>query len=543
VQSNLTSQIKSSWNRIKALFFLALVLLSPLDAQNLESTTLPLIMINTNGQEIPDEPKITADLKIIHHPGTENTPSDAGNVYDGLAGIEIRGSYSASLPQKPYGIETRDEAGENLNISILGMPEENDWILLANYNDKSFMRNTLAFHLFEKMGHYAPRTQLCEVLLNDEYQGIYVFTEKIKRDKNRIDIARLDADDNAGDSLTGGYIIKIDYPDDASWKSDYYNPNYYGSSVYFVPDYPKAENFTSEQYNYIKNWIANFEDVIWGNQFSDPVTGYRKFIDVPSFIDYFLISELSRNMDGYKKSRRLYKDKDSKDPRLYAGPVWDFDWAFKDQGYDMLDGEGWQYNYEGASDVKPPGWYIRLMEDPWFTSQLKRRFTELQQSIFSYQYINDYIDSVALLVNEAQFRHYEKWPILGRNVGTPEIGTQPMTYQGEVNKFKEWLMDRLVWLHMNMPGDGSHVETKKTEIQQLNLTLYPNPVSDYLVIESTKPFSTIRIYDIQGRLQYSEDCQWATFRRLSMADYKGLFILEVQGLNGQVSRERIICNR
>ncbi len=137
--------------------------------------------------------------------------ADPGNIYTGKVGIEIRGRYSANLPQKPYGFETRDEAGNNLNVPILGMPEENDWILTANYNDKAFLRNFLAFELFRKMGHYAPRTVYCEVVLNDAYQGIYLLGEKIKRDKNRVDIAKLNPDENSGDDLTGGYIFVNDY--------------------------------------------------------------------------------------------------------------------------------------------------------------------------------------------------------------------------------------------------------------------------------------------------------------------------------------------
>ena len=152
----------------------------------IDSTNIPLFIIDTKGQSIPDEPKITADLRIIYDGKSYNCPDDTANIYEGKIGIEIRGKYSATLPQKPYGIETRDALGENLNIPLFHMPAENDWILLANYNDKTFLRNTLSFEIFRRMGHFAPRTQYCELVLNDNYQGIYVFTEKIKRDKGRV---------------------------------------------------------------------------------------------------------------------------------------------------------------------------------------------------------------------------------------------------------------------------------------------------------------------------------------------------------------------
>lgn len=508
----------------------------------LDSTNLPLVVIDTEGKEIPDEPKVNVQMKIIHNrDGTYNHPSDPGNEYDGIVGIEIRGAYSSSLPQKPYGFETRQSNGENLNISLLDMPEENDWILLANYNDKVFMRNILAFHLFEKMGHYAPRTHLCEVILNGEYKGIYVLTEKIKRDKNRINIAKLDADDLAGDSLTGGYIFKVDYPENGYWVSAYENPDYPGKPVYYIPAYPKVREIHTGQRDYLIQTVATFEDALWGADFRDQDMGYRKYIDVESFIDYFLISELSRNTDGYKKSRYLYKDKDSKDPLIHAGPVWDFDWAFKDEtGMGVTNGEGWRYSYTGPTDMKPPGWYIRLLEDPWFAGRLNDRFTELQGSIFDLIYLNDYIDSVAAYVDEAQQRHYERWPILGINVGTPEIGTQPTTYKGEVDKFKRWVIHRLLWLGDNMPEGDPSMIAEKLWGSAPGFRYYPNPSTDRLTVESSRQIREIRIFDLQGKVVMQVRSSDARMVHMDVAILQGPFVLEVQYLNGVSESELFI---
>ena len=169
-----------------ALFFVVLSLFNtdPVNGQfEFSSSNLPIVIINTEHRvAIIDEPKITADMKIIYHEaGKRNFVTDSGNVYTGKIGIEIRGAYSASLPQKPYGIETRDASGNNLNVSLLGMPPENDWVLLANYNDKTFLRNLLAFDIFHKMGNYATHTRFCEVIVNNEYMGIYQLGEKIKQ--------------------------------------------------------------------------------------------------------------------------------------------------------------------------------------------------------------------------------------------------------------------------------------------------------------------------------------------------------------------------
>ncbi|MFN6086280.1 MAG: CotH kinase family protein, partial [Fluviicola sp.] len=117
------------------------------------------------------------------------------------------GNYSLSLPQKPFAFETWNASGLPIDTSLLGMPSENDWLLLANYNDKSFARNVVPFHLFDSLGNYATRCRFVDVVLDGQYQGIYLLCEKIKRDKNRVDVAKLDSIDVAGVDVTGGYML------------------------------------------------------------------------------------------------------------------------------------------------------------------------------------------------------------------------------------------------------------------------------------------------------------------------------------------------
>lgn len=288
-------------------------------------------------------------MRIIHNPGGVNHITDSGNVYSGKAGIDIRGRYSASLPQKPYGFETRDENGNNRNVSLLGMPEENDWILTANYNDKTFLRNFLAFELFRQMGHYAPRTKYCEVVINNEYQGIYLLGEKIKKDSNRVNISKLNPDENSGDNLTGGHIFKNDYYTASdSWLSNFSPLNKPGAKVYYVYYYPEPDEITAQQKKYLIDFVNTFESVLYGRDFADRHSGYRAYIDVNSFVDYFILGELTRNVDAYKKSRFFYKDSDSKGGRIISGPPWDFDWAWKNITencihFNQTDGSGWAY--------------------------------------------------------------------------------------------------------------------------------------------------------------------------------------------------------
>jgi hypothetical protein len=533
--------------------FLALVftfnLLAGTKDVPLESTDLPLIVINTNGQTIVDDPKITADIKIIYNnPPALSHPDDPGNIYDGKCGIEYRGAYSQSLPQKPYAFETRDESGNNNNVSILGMPPENDWVLIANYNDKTFMRNTLAFHLFEKMGHYAPRTRLCEVIVNDDYQGIYVLTEKIKRDKGRVDISRLDADDNAGDSLTGGYIFAVDYYDASnSWISNYTPIDRPGAPVYFVYKYPDPDIITSSQKNYLQNFVDSYETALYSNNYSDELQGYRAFLDVRSAIDYFLIGELSRNVDAYKKSAYYYKDKDSKDGLLKWGPVWDFDWAWKNMNdncdiFAAIDGSGWAYMVNDCNNWPvAPAWIVRLMQDENFQDEVFTRYTDLRQTILSNDYLDHYIDSIHTLVNDALVRHYERWPILGINVGTPEVDEQPTTYSGEITKFKNWISTRLDWLDANMPGEYIEALPDNITKNYIHFRLFPNPASDKLYIEAEKSISEIDVYNNTGMPVFVCETKGGFSTLIDVSHLKpGLYIAKITFDRGIVNTAKFI---
>lgn len=171
------------------------------------SSNLPIVVINTNGQEIVDEVKITADMGIIYNgEGVRNYFSDSFNNYNGKIGIEIRGSSSQQFPKKQYAIETRDTSGNDLKVSLLGFPKESDWILFAPYNDKSLMRDVLTYRIASDMGRYASRSKFCEVVLNGDYVGVYVLLEKIKRDANRVNIKKLEAPDTSGYAVTGDML-------------------------------------------------------------------------------------------------------------------------------------------------------------------------------------------------------------------------------------------------------------------------------------------------------------------------------------------------
>ncbi|MDZ7289751.1 MAG: CotH kinase family protein [candidate division KSB1 bacterium] len=445
------------------------------------SSNLPIVVIDTQGQRVPDEPKITADMGIIYNgPGVRNNITDSFNHYNGKIGIEIRGSSSQMFPKKQYAMETRDTQGNDLKVSLLGFPEESDWVLYAPYTDKTLMRNVLAYKLMNDLGRYASRTHFCEVVLNGEYCGVYVLMEKIKRDKNRVNITKLEPNDISGDAVTGGYIIKIDKREGANtqgWYSQFLPYPGAWQKIYYQYDYPKQDEIVPQQKTYIQNYIYNFENLMASPDYADPQRGYAQYLDVASCIDVFILNEISRNVDGYRLSAFMHKDRDSKNGKLVMGPIWDYDLAFGNANYyDAEKIAGWQIDFRHGSDsFAIPFWWPKLAQDSSFVKRLKSRWRELRQSVLDVPRIHAYIDSMAQYLDEAQKRNFEKWPVLGTYVWpNPYIGN---SYLDELNYLKTWVNLRILWMDASLMEQPSriadhHGQTPGSCRLEQN---YPNP--------------------------------------------------------------------
>ena len=475
-------------------------------AQPFTSSNLPIIVINTSGQLIVDEPKITASMGIIDNdPGMRNKVTDPFNNYDGKIGIEVRGSSSQSFPKKQYGLELRNNLGEGINAPLLGMPAEEDWVLFAPYNDKSLMRDALAYKLGRDLGWYAPRTRFCEVVLNGSYQGIYVLVEKIKRDKNRVDVNKISPDEISGDDLTGGYIIKIDKESgsgNGGWTSTFLPPNRSSTqTIFFQYDHPKAADIAAQQKNYIRSFMANFEGNLSGTNFNNPVTGYSRYIDVSSFIDFYIANEVGKNVDGYRLSTYLYKQKDSDGGKLHMGPIWDFNLGFGNADYCTKGNpEGWVTNF---NTICPqdfwliPFWWNRLNQDGVYRSKMAARWAELRADKFQTNRITEYIDSVYMVLNaESQQRNFQRWPVLGQYVWPNYfVGS---SFLEEVNWLKSWVTNRLNWMDANMP----QVITGVGEVADFTVSASPNPFNQEITIEYTliNPATfSIELFDSMGK--------------------------------------------
>jgi subtilisin-like proprotein convertase family protein len=461
---------------------------TPAGFVNFTSSNLPIIIINTNNQAIVDDPKIYCNMGIIYNGvGNRNYITDPLNHYNGRIGIELRGSSSQWFDKKPYGFETVDNNNLELDTALLGMPSEHDWILSASYSDKTFLHNPLSYKLANDMNRYAPRTQFVELVVNGDYKGVYTLMEKIKRDDGRVDIAKLDLDDNAGDSLTGGYIIKVDKTTGsggAGWYSNYAPAvSTGGQQIYFQYDYPSDVNITPQQINYIQQYIDSFETALNGPNFADTAIGYKKYLSTYSFIDYFLINELSRNVDGYRISTYLHKEKNGK---IKMGPVWDYDIAWHNADY--CNGSlttGWAHEFGNdcpADSWQVPFWWRRLLQDTNYANKLRCQWDYLKTNILSLSAINQYIDTNAALLNESQQRNFTRWPILGVYVW-PNPSPIPTSYQGEITQLKQWITQRWNWLDANIPGNCYTLSTPETILPQNSVSVFPNPFNANFTVE------------------------------------------------------------
>ncbi len=474
-----------------------------------QSSNLPIVIIDTYGQEIPDEPKILARMGIIDNgEGHRNNLNDPRNNYDGPIGIEVRGSTTQWFPKKQYAVETRDHSGNDSTVSLLGFPPEEDWILYAPYSDKSLMRNVLAYKLSNDLGRYASRTRFCELVLNGSYEGVYVLMEKIKRDRNRVNISKLLPTDIAGDAVTGGYIIKIDKPDGAKndgWESPFLPYPGAWQRIYYQYHYPDQDEIAPAQKSYIRTFMTAFETVMSGPWFADPENGSARYIDVDSFVDNFILIELSKNIDGYRLSTFFHKDRDSKNGKLVIGPIWDYNLAFGNADYYLgAVVSGWQVDFlEQDDNWENPFWWRKLMADSNFVNKINRRWQELRRGVLSVPRIYGIVDSLAALLGEAQQRNFERWPILGTYVWpNAYIGG---SYLAEVRYLKSWIQNRMLWMDASMVGNASThgVTVIDTGRQDFYLAPnYPNPFNGLTTLHVYLPTMAdvvITIYNLAGK--------------------------------------------
>ena len=517
----------------------------------LNSSNLPIIVINTSGIIFSDF-KVDGDMGIIYNgEGVRNNITNPFNHYSGKIGIEVRGQSSQSFPMKSYNVELRTDEGEERKASFFGMPEESDWVLYAPYTDKTLMRNFLAYTLSNEMGHWASHCRFVELKVNGDYKGIYVLMEKIKRSEGRLNLSDLNPDDVADDQLTGGYIFSVDKQPNG-WYSSYQVPNTTdGGRRQYSFVFPKVDEIVFQQKNYLKSVVDKFEQVAASDYFQDPVKGLDKYIDYSSFVDYHIIDEISRNVDGYRFSTYFHKNKDSKNSKIIAGPVWDFDIAFHNANYcngELASGWALDYNYdcmsEAASSI-PFFWYKMAREDSIFKNILHCHWNSYRKNIINEEHLFHLIDSIALLTEEARGRHFARWPILGTYVW-PNPQPVPSDYPGEIAQLKEWLQARIEWLDNNMPQSGRCWPDNAggTFIS----SVYPNPLSSnntVKIISQKSQFVNLQYYNSMGKLMYQAQQSLIEgenyFYNLNTTNWpKGVYYFRCINTSGEIHSQKLI---
>jgi len=504
----------------KSLVFFCLILPAVLWGQSLSVSNLPILRINTKTRVIQDEPKIPVVMEFFDAGAGQLNQVSASPTISTVAGVEFRGSTSQAdfyfLPgyvKKPYGIElwTDSTGAKAKKMSLLQMPEESDWVLNASYNDRSFMRDFIAQNLAARLGLLHSNTKFVELIINDEYRGVYVLMEKIKQGKNRVPISDLYPTENAGDNVTGGYLLKIDKTSGSpstTWKSNYTSGISATQKCEFQIEYPQYGIITQQQFIYIRDYINTWEQKLMTEDMNDPKASFRDYMDLPSFVNYFILNEATRNVDGYRLSTYLYKDKESLGGKIKMGPAWDFNIAFGNADY--LNGwmtNGFVYkameNDGGKNDAwQVPFWWNKLVQDASFRKALATRWKEVRKTFLNTTSIFATIDSAQVVLKDPLTRNFQKYPLLGKKIWPNYyVG---FTVSDEVNWLKNWIQGRLTWLDAQLAIYESPI--LGNEIEAVPALVYPNPSSGLFQwkFNLEKPSSLVyQILDSQGRVLIS----------------------------------------
>jgi subtilisin-like proprotein convertase family protein len=450
----------------------------------LASSNLPLVFINTPNNQKLSEADMVVSLGIINNGSNRNNITDTKNEYNGKANCHLRGSSSRMFEKNNIKIELKDASGTLDNpVALLGMPAESDWVLTSGYSDKSLIRNALTQNVFAQMGHYAPRYRYVELFYNNEYFGVYLLMEQVKRGADRVKIQKMTSLDNQFPYLTGGYIIQINRTDDPGYYS--LLPGVSGTSAkfYYQYNYPKADEITVQQMNYIKAFTDTFETVMNSANFNDPVTGYKKYIEDGSFVDYFILTELAKNVDGYRLSTYLYKDNYMDGGKLHIGPTWDYDIAWHNANYgNAFDDKYWEY--QNPDDFyPPPTWWGKFLSDQAFKDKLYCRYHSLRQNVLSNASLYQYIDATAAMLDESQKRNYRQFPIIGTYIFPNPQSQAGATYATEVADLKQWIANRTAWMDANIPGFCANIGFEERMAGNEMFDVFPNPFSNSVSVK------------------------------------------------------------
>lgn len=453
------------------------------------SSDIPLVIVHNFGAgSYPgsgiDQTAIVAFFDVDEQTGRSSLTNKPQLI--ARAGVNRRGSSTEGYTKASLAVELWDEFNQDTDHEVLGLPEESDWILYApNQFDHSLLHNPIGLALANDVGQYASRTRMVETFMDlnggpinlpsftgaSDYTGIHVLEEKIKRNRNRVDIERLEVENRTAPSVTGGWLMKID-------RVDADERTFSAAGATIVYQEPDGRDVQLPQWDPQEAYIANYMNSFWnaanGPNWTNPVTGYAAYIDVDSWIDNHLNAVITMNVDAFRLSGYFFKKRNKK---LEQGPVWDFDRAMgtsaKGGDWRAFNPRGWRavntlggadYGTDFFNNLTPPPWWGRLFNDPDFFQRYIDRYQDLRTTAFDTNRIFAMIDRMADEVREAQTRELIRWSASGNSDTSPRSGrvespvniygtvyvyTFPGTYQGEIDFQKNWFAEHVHFMDTN----------------------------------------------------------------------------------------------
>jgi hypothetical protein len=428
------------------------------------TSDLPIVVVDGYGKGKPEDKEVYLDAAVMLFEVSDGMASIASLPHVATrAGYHVRGQSSANFPQTPYKVELWDNADADADYPVLGMPSDSDWALIPPYYDRALVRNPFVYTLGKEMGLEAPHTAFAEVYLNYEnrpladtdYQGIYWVSETIKNAKVRTNLKQLHEMDTTEPAISGGYIFKFDQaaaemPELTCTGSDPISGGFGqmqggGGTCWVDLEVVDPEPLNVQSQTWLTTYIQTFHDSLHAT----PLGDYAQYIDVPSFVDYLILNELTRNVDAYVRSAYYHKQRnDPTDPavgKLKAGPLWDYNFSLAVGGAGTIDPMGgWQF--EGTRNVN--NWYPKLTSDPAFMALVKTRWAALRQDLFSDASLDARITMLAAPLTNAAVRDFAKWPVstvYPNAMGFVRGPTVP-TWAEQIQALRTYVTARLAWM-------------------------------------------------------------------------------------------------
>ena len=458
----------------------------------IDKTNLPIVFINVKGEEILKDNYILAQMKIIYNGEGNVTYGDTiahphqTVDYEGYIALKYRGNSSfSSSDKKPFAFRTLatnvlpDYGGTKQKVKILGMGKDNRWATIAPWCDRSMMRDILTFELARPWMDFTPHGRFCEMVIDGTYYGISILMERVSEGKNRLN---LDDPGSDGGDLTGDYLVQIDRSDSPYYPSKYYpwsslsGGEETNKTIKYQYSFPEQEDFTSLPAGAqvaLQNEIKKMEDSFASSDYANKDTGYSKYIDVTSFIDYMLATELAMNIDGYRLSTNLYKystthaQNSGLDSR-WKMTLWDFNIAYGNANYyDGATTNQWQYafNQRANEDTEHvPFYWYKMLNDTSYVNQLKVRWAAYRKGSYSDEHLTATIDSLANLITSggALQRNEQAWQMFSRTGGIWPCPYYPADYTAEIAYLKNWMTKRVAFMDKKLintvPVDTSTVK-------------------------------------------------------------------------------------